>query len=401
MLRLIFFLIFLVASVWVGIEVVRHPGFLFISYQPWMIQMPLWFALLSFITFVILFYFLITSVDKIGFAWYRFKNWLSIRREHKSYSKTQLGMTALIEGRWKKAEKLLIDGIDQSHEPLMNYLSAAKAAHAQGAFDRRDHYLQKSYEVAPKAELAVGLTQADLEYNQEKFEQAAATLNHLRECSPRHPEVIKKLEKVYVRLGDWKHLQQLLPAMRKTKIVTPREYELFEKNIYCELFNHADNHRLSQIREMWQQMPRYLRKNPAVVEAYVKQLAKHAPITGIETTKEIEELIRQVLKHTWSPTLARLYGTLSFQNWDKQLIIVSAWVKMYGQQPELSLLLGKICARLQLWGRAKEYFSRCMVQGFQVEAALEYGKLLEQLGDKEEAVRIYKEGLIAELTPAT
>ena len=47
MRRLILFLLFLIASVSFGLVVVRHPGYLLVVYQPWMVQMPLWFAILG------------------------------------------------------------------------------------------------------------------------------------------------------------------------------------------------------------------------------------------------------------------------------------------------------------------------------------------------------------------
>jgi len=260
MKRLIIILLLLIASVWLGLLAMRHPGFLLIVYQPWMIQMPLWFAFISFLVFLGLFYFVIDSFDRIGFLWFRLKNWLHIRREHQSYSKTQQGLALLIEGRYKKAEKYLIAGVNQSIDPLINYLSAARAAHEQDAFDRRDRYIQKAYELAPRASLAIGITQAELEFDQHQLEQAAATLSHLRDISPRHPRVLSLLEKVYLRLADWKHLQGLLPAMRKAKVLTNVEYALFEKNIYCEIFNTASDKRLSDVRLIWNEVPRNVKK---------------------------------------------------------------------------------------------------------------------------------------------
>lgn len=394
MRRLIIFLILLVASVWLGLEVLRHPGFLLIVYQPWMVQMPIWFALLSFVIFFFLFYFIIDSIDRIGFWWFRVKNWLHIRREHKSYSKTQYGISAFIEGRWTKAEKLLLAGANQSVEPLINYLFAARAAQQLKAFDRRDRYIQKAYDLAPKANLAIGITQAELELEHDQLEQATATLNRLRQDAPRHPRVLRLLEKVYVRLADWKNLQGLIPSMRKAKVLTAEEYELFEKNIYCEILNHASDKRLSDVRLIYNQAPRYVRKNPDVVCAYVTQLSRHAPITGAETTNEMEELIRKTLKNHWQPELVKIYSTLSFTNLNRQLVIAGAWLKMYGPRPELLLLLGKLCVRVQLWGKAKDYFAKCLEQGPNAEASLEYGRLLESLGEPEEALQKYKEGLI-------
>lgn len=392
MRRLIILLVLLVASVWLGLEVARHPGYLLLAYQPWVVQMPLWFALCSILVFLGLFYFLIDSLDRISFLWFRIKNWLSLRREHRAYNKTQHGLTALIEGRWKKSEKLLLAGVNQSLQPLINYLAAAKAAHEQTAYERRDQYLQKAYQVAPDAQIAVGITQATLELEQDKLEQAAATLNHLRQSSPRHPQILRLLETVYVRLGDWENLQLLLPAMRKAKVLNG-DYETLEKRTFCAILNAASAKRLSDVRLIWKNVPRYLRKDPDVVCAYVKQLARHAPITGTETTKEIEELIRGVLKHTWQPELATIYGNLSFTNVNRQLVIAGAWLKMYGQKPELLLMLGRFCVQQQLWGRAKEYFTKCLAEQPCRECSLEYGRLLEQLGEPEAALQIYRQGL--------
>lgn len=198
MKRLLFFLIFLIVSVWFGLNIVRHPGYLFLVYQPWMVQMPLWFAILCTFIFLVLFYVLISGIDRFSFLWFRMKNWLRIRREHRAYSKTQHGLATLIEGRWQKAERLLLAGVNQSFDPLINYLGAAKAAQEQGARDRRDKYIQTAYHVAPQAELAIGLVQANMELKQDQFEHAAATLQHLQKISPRHPQVLRLLEKVYV-----------------------------------------------------------------------------------------------------------------------------------------------------------------------------------------------------------
>lgn len=387
MLRLIILLIFLVASVWLGLAIMQHPGYLLIVYQPWMMQMPLWFAILAFLVFLSVFYLLVISIDRLQFWWFRIKNWLRIRREHKSYSKTQHGLALLIEGRWAKAEKLLLAGVNQSVEPLMNYLGAAKAAQEQGAYDRRDSYIQKAYQVAPDAQLAIGLTQANLELKHDQLEQASATLNHLRQISPRHPRVLKLLERVYVRLAEWKELYALLPSMRKAKLLNLEQAAQFEKNINIEILNASAYKSFADIQKIWHDMPRATRKNPEVVCAYVKQLVR------FNETAAAEELIRKTLKSHWQSELVAIYSKLPLNNTNRQLVIVGAWLKTYGPQSGLLLLLGKLCVRIQLWGKAKDYFEKCLALGPNPAASLAYGQLLEQLGEAEEATTIYKNGL--------
>lgn len=387
MRRLIIWLIFLAASVWLGLAIVRHPGYLFIVSKPVMVQMPLWLAFLAAFIIFGLFYLLVDSIDRIQFMWFRLRNWLRIRREHNSYSKTQHGLALLIEGRWAKAERMLMQGADQALEPLMNYLGAARAAQELQAYDRRDKYLRMAHQKTPNAELAIGITQAELELEQDQLERAAATLNRLRAMSKRHPRVLKLLERVYVRLGDWQSLSLLLPDLRRARVLTEDQLKHFEKNIYCEILRQAGMKDRNLLQREWNDLPRSARKNPEIVLVYVKQ------ILTFGEQAEAEELIRYALKYNWQPELAKIYSTFTFDNLNRQLVIAGAWVKMYGPQPELMLFLGKTCAKIQLWGKAKDYFEKCLQQVPDPEAALQYGKLLEHLGEKEQAIAEYHEVL--------
>lgn len=393
MWRLIMFLLFLVASVWLGLEVAHHPGYLLVVYQPWMVQMPLWFALLALIIVFGFLYVLIHCIDSIQWMWFRLKNWLRFRSEHKSYSQTQHGLAMLIEGRWRKAERLLKAGVNQSIEPLMNYLGAAKAAQEQGAGARRDEYIQKAYQAAPNAALAIGLTEAELEIEQNQLVQATAILNRLRQQEAYHPRILKLLEKIYVQQADWKNLHQLLPSMKKAKIINAEQLEVFEKNMCCELVTLAGKKNLDELHATWNGFSRTIRKHPDVVCAYVRQLLKPQYVSVGTSAQEAEVLIRQTLNKIWQPELAKWYRTLPFDNLNKQLVVAGAWLKTYGEKPELLLLLGKICTRVQLWGKAKDYFERCLAIAPNAEAAFEYGQLLEQLDDGEDALRIYRNGL--------
>ena len=387
MWRLIIFLLFLIASVYLGLEAVHHQGYILILFHPWIVQIPIWFALLSLFVVFGFFYFIIVSMDKLQLSWYRIKNWLRFRREHRSYSKTQHGLTLLIEGRWAKAEKLLSTSISQSIEPLLNYLGSALAAYEQGANERSDDYIKKAYQIAPHAELAIGLTQAELEFKQGQLEHAVATLNHLRQLSKRHPRVLKLLEKVYVRLADWQNLLALLPVMRKAKVKSREQEKQFEKHIYTELLNEATDKDKLTVQAIWQQLPRSLRKNPDVIYAYVKQLLR------LNETKEIEALIRTALKEGYHGELVSIYGELPFTQLNRQLVIVGAWLKLYGPQPAILLTLGQLCVRVQLWGKAKDYFEKCLSDGPNAQASLAYGQLLEYLDEEAKAKEQYRIGL--------
>jgi len=384
-------IIILILSVWLGLRIAKDPGLALFTYNNWSIEMPLWFAVLALIATLMIWYFVVRFFDGIDSSFYRWKNWLRWRRKNKAYSKTNRGLLELIEGHWRHAENYLLEGIDQSDAPLINYLAAAKAAHERGAYDKRDMYLHQAHDLAPQADVAIGLTQAQLQFDQGQLEQALATLNHLRTIVPLHPVVLKLLEKLYVRLADWKNMLKLVPSLRKAKIFTTDQLDHLEQNVYQELLNAAANkpEGLKNLHEFWAAVPRRLARNPRVVYYYAQHLL-HYP----EAADEVEDLINKTIKKTWDSDLVKIYGQIVTRDPKKQLAHAERWLKLYPHQAVLFLTLGRVCLRCQLWGKARSYFDESLKLAALPETYVEYGKLFEQLGDMSSAVENYREGLI-------
>lgn len=389
MRRFIWILIILIVSVWLGLLIAKDPGLALFSYRQWSVEMPLWFAVLCFIGILFIGYFLMHFLNRIDSAFYRFKNWRLLRRKHKAYSKTNRGLIELIEGHWKNAEYYLSEGIAESDAPLINYLALAKAAHERGDYDRRDAYLRKANAKTPHADVAIGLTQAQLQLNQGQFEQALATLGHLRQIAPRHAYVLKLLERLYIRLADWKNLLKLIPSLYRSRVITRDQSILLEKKAYQELLKSLSTHHDEQaLHALWYSIPRKLKKDPQIIYHYVC-LLHHKPAD----TEEAYELINQTLKKTWDRDLVRFYGLLNTAYTSKQLAHAENWKKKYPNQAILLLTLGRLCVRCQLWGKARSYFEDSLKLEANAETYTEYGKLLEHLGDTSTAIQSYRDGL--------
>ncbi len=394
MSRFIVFLIILVASVWVGLKIAEDPGYALFTYRQWSVEMPLWFMFFSLVAILLLFYYLLSFFGWIDVLVYRWKNWLRWRRKYKSYSKTNRGLVELIEGQWRGAEYDLLAGVEQSNAPLVNYLAAAKAAHEQTAYDKRDSYLRKAHQVAPHSEVAIGLTQAQLQFNQGQLEQALATLDHLRRVAPKNGLVLKLLERVYVHLADWKGLLKILPNLYKAKVVNAENLEKLELKVYQELLsttgqkaNDADI-----LRELWLSIPKKFRADPELIYHYTQQLLRYP-----DTQVEVEYLINKALKKGWNKDLVRVYGLLNTTHAKKQLSTAENWLKQYPNQSVLLLTLGRLCMRCNLWGKARDYFTASIALEEHPEAYLEQGLLLEQLGEANLATQSYRDGLVCEV----
>jgi HemY protein len=230
-----------------------------------------------------------------------------------------------------------------------------------------------------------------LQFEQGQLEQALATLDHLRSAAPKHGLILKLLEKVYVRLADWKNLLKLLPYLRKAKLITDDELQKFEKNTYQELLHSAGqrNADVAAIQQIWQSIPKKIQAHPSVLASYVRLMLPYP-----ETASDMESLINKAVKKSWDKELVRLYGLLQTNDVKTQLAHAEAWNKQYGNQPVLLLTLGRLCMRCQLWGQARHYLEDSIKLEPSVEAYLEYGKLLEQLGETSAALQNYRQGLL-------
>ncbi|MCD6039792.1 MAG: hypothetical protein K0S27_1192 [Gammaproteobacteria bacterium] len=390
MRRFIWLLLALFFSVWIGLQIAKDPGLAFFSYRHWSVEMPLWFAALSLIAVFFLFRLIWSMLNGIDSIFYRWNDWLRWHRKNKAESQTNRGLIELIEGHWRKAEKYLMAGINQSDVPLINYLALAKAAQEQFAYDRRDNYLRKAHAVAPHAEVGIGLIQAQLQKSQGQIEQALATLNRLRTLSPNHGLVLTLLERIYVHLGDWKNVLALLPHLYKSKSITSEQLLLLEQKSYAELLKSAENYsdKSVSLQEVWQGMPRRLQKNPHLLSCYVKQLGRdphqHVEVAG---------LIELLMKKAWNAELVRLYGLLNTDDPLKQLAHAERWLVRYPNQALIFLTLGRLSMRCQLWGKARSYFENSLELEKNAETYLEYGKLLEQLNEAMAALKAYRNGL--------
>ncbi len=389
MRRFIGLLLVLVISVWLGLYIAKDPGLAFFSYRQWSVEMPLWFALFSLIILLSLFYFIWYLLNGIDNFFYRWGNWLRWRRKTQSYSKTNHGLIELIEGHWKKAENYLKAGITQSDAPLINYLALAKAAHEQMAYDRQETYLRRAQAVTGHAEVAIGLTQAQFQINQGQLEQALATLNHVQTIAPRHALVLKLLERVYVHLGDWQNVLKLLPDLYKSKVITSEQLALLEQKTYAELLKSSTAdfpEGLVSLRAVWDSMPRKLQNDPQLLGCYAQQLLSYP-----NETAEVVELLNKSLKKSWNPDLIKLYGLLNTIDPIKQLAQAERWLTRYPNQALLLLTLGRLSVRCQLWGKARSYFEESLALEESAVTYLEYGKLLDQLGETSTA---YRDGLV-------
>ncbi len=215
MVRYLIKLLILVIVVLGVVLLVRdEPGVLMLRYRGWNVETSLALALGVLIVFMVALYYLIRLLRGVWRMPAAMQRQSQNRRYARARRQLNQGLIDLAEGRFEQAENNLMRLVDYSESPLVHYLAAARAAQLQGKHDARDNYLKAAHETNPDAELAIGVTQAELQLAHSQNEQALASLTHLHSIAPRHDYVTMLLARAYYELEEWNALVEILPDVR-------------------------------------------------------------------------------------------------------------------------------------------------------------------------------------------
>src|SRR5690606_12745973 len=224
-----------------------------------------------------------------------------------------------------------------SSDLLLNYLQAARAAHLLGEDERRDRWLKAAYEHTPEAASAVLLTQAELQLDQGQYEQALATLRQLEEKAPNHSYALNLLGRLYYRLEDWTHLEALLPRLRKHGRVDDELLGKWAIRVHKEHLERAKD--AQDVLSAWNSVPKNLRSDGAVLEAYFSALIRTAQ------HDKAEKEIAAELKREWRPPLVRLFGLIAGSDPGKQLSRAEGWLRTHPDDATLLLAAARLCLK--------------------------------------------------------
>lgn len=374
--------------VWLGLKIQADPGYVLLAYQHWTLETPLWFAITSIVIGFLIFYMLMRLLNGLGTMTTRWRLWAKQRRLRRAHERTSRGLLAFAEGHWKAAERDLIKASQYTDMPLINYLAAARAAQELGEYEKRDDYLHKAHLLTPTAEVAVGLTQAQLQYSHQQLEQALATLRRIHDLAPKNTYVLRLLQKIYLELRDYESLEALLPELRKYRIISPANEDALMQTIYLGLLSKAEKENSAEmINAVWVRIPKEMKVQPAILGKYV---------TFLMRTHEMQpalNLLADGIKRGWNAQLVEDYGNIEGPDPAHQLTHAEAWLKSHPNDPALLLTLAKLCLRNQLWGKAKSYLETCLSVSPSPAAYWLLGQLSEKLGDNPKAWECYRNGL--------
>jgi len=382
---LLFVLLILAAAVGIGLAAMSDPGYVLITRKPWSVELSLGFFLVLLVLGFLLLYLLIRLAVNGWHLPARMADWRRERRRQAARESQSTGLLQLMQGEWHKAERSLLSRAEESEAPLINYLGAAIAAQQDGDAEKRDRYLAQAHSHAPKATLAIGLTQAALLSRGKQTEQALAALTRLHGAAPKNTRVLELMVSVYRELRDWKGIAAMLKAVEKQGVFPPEQLQQLQRDTYRELLSRSSDNDAASVTELWDKaVPRGMQRDPVLVGEYAQQLIARG---GMEAA---ESILRKTIDRDWDSNLVGLYGRVRAKDPVAQLKYAERWVEKHPYSPNLLLTLGRLALRNQLWGRARSYLESSLGSNATVDSYNELAHLLERLGERDKALELYR-----------
>lgn len=392
-MRKLFLLLLIALLLGVGVVAVieTDPGYVLVAYGNYTVETSLWVGLLVLALFTLAIYAVVRLIRRLVAGQNSLSSWLGSRRTRASSRLTTRGLISFIEGNWQRARKQLLRGARNSEAPLVNYLMAARASYRLNEPEEMREYLGAAEEAEAEAGIAVELTQAELKLHAHQYEQALATLVRARRNAGRHPYVLDLLHRAYYGLKDWEQLAQLLPELKKYKVLDDAAAAALEREIYTSLLSAAarTGDDGEALRAAWQRMPGHLKQDELILADYVALLVDSGQHAAAE------KVISRALKQRWDSNLVRQYGFTESEHPARQLAQAESWLSAHTEDPQLLLCLGRLAAREKLWGKARDYFESAYRLEATPEVCAELGRLLVALGEPKVAAAYYREGLQA------
>lgn len=363
-------------------------GYVLIGIEQWSIETSLVVFLMG---LIVLFFALYLSFRLLGWSFRlpkQIKKRVATNKLNISQQALIKGLVDSAEGNWESAEDILIKHASHSGAPLIHYLTAARAAQSRGAFDKRDEYLQFAAQHGNNSEIAVGLTQAELNLSGQQYTEALETLTRLHSINPMQASVLRLLHLTYQQLGDWQALRSLIPSLTTHKILMEAELKLVETEVFSNLLKQAAEQKNPEILQtLWAEMPLSIKVMRGVAAIYF------AAMIDVGSGASIEDELVKNLSTNWNETLLVLFGNIKSTDPISQLETAERWMIGHANDAILLMILGKLSGQQADYAKAQRYLQQSISLEPNVQSYRLLGDLAFNQNDTNAASQFYKKGL--------
>jgi HemY protein len=360
-----------------------NTGYALLVWPPYRVELSLNLVLLLLAAgFAVVYVLLRFTFGAIGLP-AKVREFRERRRRENARTTMLVALQAFLEGRYGRAEKAAANAMESGETPALGAVLAAHAAHELRHYEQRDSYLARAEQLAPEAGAMRIIASAEMLLDQHHFQEALLALKALPE---KHTTALRLELKAQQQAKNWEQTLPLIDQLERRGVFDASQAGQLRRYAHAENLKRKALDRRS-LEEYWQKIPAQQKRDAKISAAAAQRFM------ALNDCVQANRIIEQGLEADWDSGLVGLYAECVGSEATRQIERAEKWLKNNPRDAVLLLVLGKLCAHQELWGKAQSYLEASISVEPTYSAHLALAQLHERLGNPDAARRHYRESL--------
>ena len=378
-LSLIIYALLFCLAIFAGSYLFEKEGYVLLGYGPYYIEG----TILGVAVRVIVLLVILKLLKWLVLRLFRIKgattSFFSGKRNAKANAALKQGFIAFLQQDWSRAEQLLSASGDKGELIESKRLYAAVAADAMGDEDKAFEHLT----TLEAADTDTALIKAQLLVKQQALAEAEVILQPLFKRLPKNNAVLASYVKLLEAQQDWSGLLALLPRVSKQALFDEAQQDAFSQRVVTQALM-AKNETVEAVEALFKSLPGKLRKNQAIIAAYIGVLAS----TG--HTEQAETLLLKALKKSPVDDFLPLFRQQCLRHCVKLKAYLQGQLMKDESNPQLLCALGYLAAASDDPSLAGKAYGKVSQSHPELVDLWLLADVYQRIGDKDSAIAVYQ-----------
>jgi HemY protein len=375
---LFWFLLLAIAAVVAALAARLNSGYALLMSPPYRVELSLNLLLLIVTGGFLTLYLAIRLVVRTLRMPEQVRVWRRQQKIERARSKQDAAIVALLEGRYGKAQQHAQEALALPGSGTLNAMIAARAAIDVRDYDAAEALLARPEAQVTSLDVPRLMLGAEIALEQGQPQEALRRLQALRKEAGMHTAALRLELRALQAARRWSDIPPLLDQLVKRKVFDAAQAEHVRVTAQSEHLK-ALAHDAVGLREYWNNLPEAARLHPKIARAGARSFLQ------LGGDRDAVDILTSSLDHEWDSDLVDLYGQCHLANVTRQLEQAERWLLRHNNDAVLLRVLGALCERQQLWGKAQTYLEASLALDSDWRAHLALGEMLGRLGRDGEA----------------
>jgi HemY protein len=375
---LFWFLLLAIAAVVVALAVKLNAGYALLVAPPYRIELSLNLLVILLIGGFLALYLVIRIITRTIQMPRSVRIWRRRLKLERARTKQDSALVALLEGRYGKARQQAQEALAIPGSSGLNAIIAARAALDVRDFDGAAAMLDRPDAQASSLAVPRLMLSAESALEQGEPQESLRVLDTLRKEAGMHTAALRLELRALQAARRWTDIPPLLDQLVRRKVFDAAQAEHVRISAQSEQLKLLA-HDVAGLRDYWNRLADATRAHPKIARAAARSFMQ------LGGEREAANILAQSLDREWDSDLVEIYGECHLGDATHQLEQAERWLASHNQDAVLLRVLGTLCQRQQLWGKAQTYLEASLGVDNTWRAHLALGEMLGRLGRDAEA----------------